>query len=258
MEEVIENTDDVSEGLGLKFKLDEFFGPLDLLLQLIKDSKMSIQEIKLAEITEQFLEYISTMQQYDMENVADFLVVASKLLEIKSNSLLPVEKTDTDEDDDYIDPEVELKMQLEEYQLFKDAVQNLQPLENVDRFYKAPDKSSQDIRIVFNDFNYDKLLDAFAKVLSRAVDKENDLEPKKINKDRWTVAEKIAIIKSLLEENDELNFFSLFEDEYSKSEKITVFMSILELLKFQYITVIQNERYGDIILKKRKEETNDA
>ena len=90
----------------------------------------------------------------------------------------------------------------------------------------------------------------------RTKDKENPQE-KKINRDRWTVADKIQFLTNILKDNKEINFFSLFDDTYSKLEVITVFMAILELLKFQKIEVVQAEKYADITIK-RKEESNES
>ena len=178
----------------IKYKLDSFEGPLDLLLHLIKDKKMDIMEIKLAEITDQYLNYIHTLKAMNMELAAEFLVIASTLIEIKSRSLIPTEEVDEEQDE--LSDEMKLKMQLQEYQLFKEAGENLHNIENIERFYKAPDKSVGDPRIVFNQFNLDKMLDAFARILLKAQDKDAPPPPKQIKKDRWTVAEKIAFIKT--------------------------------------------------------------
>lgn len=231
----------------IKYKLDSFEGPLDLLLHLIKDKKMDIMEIKLAEITDQYLNYIHTLKAMNMELAAEFLVIASTLIEIKSRSLIPTEEVDEEQDE--LSDEMKLKMQLQEYQLFKEAGENLHNIENIERFYKAPDKSVGDPRIVFNQFNLDKMLDAFARILLKAQDKDAPPPPKQIKKDRWTVAEKIAFIKTSLIENKEINFFALFDNTYSKLEIINVFLAILELLKFQYAEVVQNAKYEDIIIK---------
>lgn len=237
----------------LQFKLEGFEGPLDLLLHLIKDSNMSIKEVKIAEITDQYMKYMENIKELDMEEATEFLDMTSRLLEIKSRYLLPVEEEETEENE--IDPETLLKMQLQEYQLFKEAGINLQKQENVNRFYKQPDKSVGDPRIVFNQFNLDKLLDAFAFILMRTKDRDNP-EEKKINRDRWTVEEKIHFLTSILKDNKEINFFSLFDETYSKLEVITVFMAILELLKTQKAEVVQAERYADIVIK-RKEITDE-
>ena len=253
MEELenIETTEESSSQLS--FKLDGFEGPLDLLLHLIKEKNVSIQDVKISEITDQYLKYMENIHDLDMDEATAFLDMTSRLLEIKSKSLLPVEQTDEEEEE--MDEETRLKIQLQEYQLFKEAGGNLQKFENVNRLYKQPDKNVGDARIVFNQFNLDKLLDAFAFILMRTKDRENPQE-KKINKDRWTVADKMAFLNNVLKEHKEINFFSLFDDSYSKLEVITVFMAILELLKHQKIEVVQAEKYADIKIK-RKEITDE-
>lgn len=258
MEEIesIETLDGVEEAESsqLSFKLDGFEGPLDLLLHLIKEKNVSIKDVKISEITDQYLKYMENLQDLDMDDATAFLDMTSRLLEIKSKSLLPVETVDEEEEE--MDEETRLKLQLEEYQLFKEAGGNLQKFENVNRLYKQPDKNVGDARIVFNQFNLDKLLDAFAFILMRTKDRENPQE-KKISKDRWTVADKMAFLTGVLKEHSEINFFSLFDDSYSKLEVITVFMAILELLKHQKIEVVQAEKYADIKIK-RKEITNES
>ena len=233
----------------LKYKLQDFEGPLDLLLHLIKEKKKDIMEISLSEITDQYLSYIASLKENNMEVATDFLVVAAKLMEIKSFKMLPIERIEDDEE--MIDPELEFKLNLKEYELFKEAGQNLHEIENVDRFYKAPDKSVGDSRIVFNQFNLDKMLDAFARILIKVDEKENPAPAKKISKDRWTVAEKLVFLKGVLKENKEISFYSLFDENYSKLEVITVFLAVLELLKFQYAEVIQNEDNNEMIIRAR-------
>lgn len=237
---------------SISFVVEDFEGPLDLLLKLITEKKMDIKTVKLADITEQYLQSVRDLQ-LDMENASSFLTMASWLLEIKSRSLLPNENPTEEEDD----PETRLKLQLEEYMLFKEASEKLQLVENVDRFYKQPDKNVGDPRIILNDFNLNAMLDAFALILSRAVESETPPEPKQIQKDRWTVAEKVGMLKTILQENHEINFFSLFDDNYSKLEKITVFLAILELLKMQLVTVEQTDRYEDIKIVSRSNTNED-
>ena len=102
---------------------------------------------------------------------------------------------------------------MEEYKLFKEAGGNLHDIENVNRLYKMPDKSVGDTRIVFNQFNLDKLLDAFAFILMRTKNREEPQE-KKISRDRWTVADKMNFLSNILKDSPEINFFSLFDDTY--------------------------------------------
>lgn len=253
----MENEEILCEDLAtrLTFKLEGFEGPLDLLLQLIKEKNLTIDTVKLSDLTGQYLKYMDSLDQFDMEDTTHFLTVMSWMIEIKSRTLLPVEQTDEEEDSEVM-TEDKLKLMLKEYELFKQAGADLHEIENVDRFYKQPDKSAGDTRIVFNQFNLDKLLDAFAFILMRTKDRDNP-EEKKINRDRWTVADKMSFLTNVLKDNKEINFFSLFDDTYSKLEVITVFMAILELLKFQKIEVVQTERYADILIKRKEEENNE-
>ncbi len=238
----------------LTYSFEGFEGPLDVLLDLIAKKNIDIKDVVIAEITDQFLQHVENMDEIDMEEATAFLNMASRLLLIKSKMLLPVEETLEEEEE--MDDETKLKIQLQEYKLFKEAGETLQKQENVNRLYKQPDKNVGDARIVFNQFNLEKLLDAYAFILMRTKDKENPQE-KKINRDRWTVADKIAFLNNILKDNKEINFFSLFDDTYSKLEVITVFMAILELLKFQKIEVVQADKYQDITIR-RKENTDES
>ena len=240
MEATEEKIDSIESSVHMKFSFEGFEGPLDLLLELIAQRNIEIKDVKLAEITDQFVHYVENMEELDMEEATAFLDMASRLLLIKSKSLIPVEQEI--EEDEEIDDETRLKIQLQEYQLFKEAGGTLQQQENVDRFYKQPD-------------NLEKLLDDFAFILMRTKDKENPQE-KKINRDRWTVQDKMQFLSNILKDTEEINFFSLFDETYSKMEIITVFMAILEMLKFQKIEVVQAERYADIKIK-RKEVVNE-
>ncbi len=240
--------EEIESSSKITFKLADFEGPLALLYKLIKDRDMSIDDVKISDITAQYLSYMDGVQELDMEEATGFLDMASRLLLIKSRSILPKDEITTEEEP--IDEETLLKMQLKEYELFKEAGGKLHDLENVDRLYKQPDRSVGDVRVVFNQFNLDKMLDAFAFILMRTKNREEPQE-KKINRDRWTVADKINFLTNLLKDTPEINFFSLFDDTYSRGEVITVFMAILELLKFQKIEVVQAERYADITIRRK-------
>ncbi len=244
-----EELEGIEASSQFKCSFEGFEGPLDLILKLIKDNNMDIATVPIAMITDQYIHHIESMEELDMEEATAFLDMASRLLLIKSKYLIPVEQVEEEEEE--IDDETRLRMQLQEYQLFKEAGATLQLQENVDRLYKQPDKNVGDARIVFNQFNLEKLLDAFAFILMRTKDRESPQE-KKINRDRWTVQEKITFLSNILKDTKEINFFELFDETYSKMEIITVFMAILEMLKFQKIEVVQSERYADIKIKRKE------
>lgn len=236
---------------AVKFKLDKFEGPLDLLLHLIKDAKIDIKDIFISSITEQFLEYISSMTEMPIEKVGDFIEMAATLLEIKSRKLLPPPPKPEGEEEEE-DPETKLIRQLEEYKLFKDQTEVLKGLEDTDSLYKAPEPLAGAFRYELKNISYDALLDAFAVILSKMELKENKIEAKEISKDRFTVAQKIAEIKDKLLESDKIVFSGLVSTDYSKSELINTFLALLELLKTQIIRVIQTENFGEIYIEKQE------
>ena len=230
-------------------KLDNFEGPLDLLLHLIKEAKTEIKDIFVSQVTEQFLAYMNSLSSLDVDKASDYLNMAATLLEIKSKSILPkIEEVVED------DPETLLIRQLEEYKLFKEVSAKLKDQENVERFYKEPDKSVGDVKIVYNDFNLEGLISAFSKLLMRVDDKrkqENVL--KEIPKEVFTVKDKVEHIRNILLERTSVSFFETFSSYYTKSELITTFQAMLELLKMQYLTVEQNGIFDDITLTIRED-----
>ena len=249
-EEIIENVQEnqneqiVSETEQLsfvdnkyRFKLDNFEGPLDLLLHLIKDSKLDIMTIKLADITEQYLEYMQDIDTIDMDRASEFITVAATLIEIKSKHLLPVETEDVPDEED---SETLLLQRLKEYELFKQTGAKLREIEDINKLYRAPGKETEKVKIIIKDMVLDKLLDAFANMLAKqmARGKEKE-EPKKVVKDRFTVAEKIVSIRSYAREHRRFPFEELFTFDMTKSEMINVFLALLELLKLQSVRVEQ-------------------
>lgn len=237
-----------------RFSFEGMEVPFDLVLQVIDEKGLDVATFRVAEITDQFIKHVEEMEALDMEEATAFLDMASKLLLMKSKSLLPIEEEEEEEEE--LTDEEKFRIRVQEYKLFKEAGGTLQQQENVDRLYKQPDKNVGDARIVFNQFNLDKLLDAFAFILMKTKDRENPQE-KKISRDRWTVQEKMQFLSNLLKDTEEINFFNLFDDTYSKMEIITVFLAILEMLKFQKIEVVQADRYADIKIR-RKEASDES
>ena len=158
-EEVIESTSQMT------FKLDNFDGPIELLVHLTSERNIEIKDVKLADLTDQYMQYMKDVDTLNMEEATAFLDMLSRLLLIKSRAILP--KEELPEDEEQIDEETLIKMQMEEYKLFKEAGGNLHDIENVNRLYKMPDKSVGDTRIVFNQFNLDKLLDEIGRASCR-------------------------------------------------------------------------------------------
>ena len=231
-------------------KLENFEGPLDLLLHLIKEAKIEIKDVFVSQVTEQFLQYMNKLDVLDVDKASEYLNMAATLLEIKSKSILPRVEDFTDE----IEEETLLIRQLEEYKLFKEASEKLKEQENVLRFYKEPDRSVGDVKIVYNDFNLDGLISAFSKLLMRVDDKKRQANVlKEIPKEVFTVKDKVEHIRTVLLDKKEVSFYEMFSSYYTKKELITTFQAMLELLKLQYITVVQNGVFDDITLTLRED-----
>ncbi len=250
VEELTENVQDSDMLLSsesYRFKLDNFEGPLDLLLHLIKEAKLDIASVKLAEITEQYLEYMQDIKSVDMDKASEFITVAATLIEIKSKSIIPVEQEEEpDEDSD----EALLLKRLKEYEIFKETSKKLKDIEDVNKFYRAPGKETEKVKIVIKDMVLDQLLDAFAKLLTKEELKKAvaNEQPKKIMKDRFTVAEKIISIRNFAKEHRRFEFEELFDDDMTKSELINTFLALLELLKLQTLKVLQSGTFGKIVI----------
>ena len=233
-------------------KIDEFEGPLDLLLHLVKESNIDIKDIKIIDITEQYLDYIHKMEELNIDVASEYLVMAATLMEIKSKSLLPVEKTNNDEEEE--DEEVSretLIQKLLDYEKYKEITKNFKLLEETRKevYTKAPTKISEitDTKIV-NDTNVtvDDLMNAFVKYLERK-NKEKPITTKVTNKE-YSVRKRKDDIKALLRTKQKREFTELF-DEYNKSYIVVTFMSILELAREDDIIIIQENNFDKIFIE---------
>ncbi len=248
--------DDVSEVSEMVFYFENHEGPLDVLWRLVKSTKLDIKDVKIADITSQYLEYIHNLKDLDMESMSWFIREASKLLEVKSNSLLP--KPEVESETDEIDLEELYKRRMEMYRLFKETSETLGERENNDRFYKEPEKSANDYRIVLKNMNMQNLVDAFSKLLVKVEQKNTPIAERKVQKDRFTVRECFDNIQSKLDTNKKVRFDELFGADFTKSEIINTFLALLELLKIQYARVLQADLFGEIDIEKKEGETIDA
>lgn len=229
----------------VRFKLENFEGPLDLLLHLIKSSKLDIMEVKLADITEQYLEYMQDLSSIDMERASEFITVAATLLEIKSKYLLPVMSEGEEEEEE--DSEALLLRRLKEYELFKEIGVGLKDREDINKFYRLPGEETEKVKIIVKDMVLDKLLDAFANLLAKQSLRQKEAPaPKKIMKDRFTVADKIVSIRDYAKEHKRFEFEDLFMNDMTKSEMINIFLALLDLLKLQTIRVEQSGIFEQI------------
>ena len=239
--------------------LENFEGPLDLLLHLIKHEEIEIKDVFVSHVTEQFLSYMKGLPYLDLEKASEYLNIAATIIDIKARSLLP---PPDDGFDDYYDenddPEQELIAALEEYKMIKEEAEKLKERETVGYFFKQPDKDLTGVKVQYKDLTLDGLMDAFTKMMIRLeAQKKAAPPPREIPKDVYTVRDKIKHIRDRVGARDKMQFEELFEDASSTPEIVTTFQALLELLKHQFILVEQEELFSTITIKKNPNRRED-
>lgn len=231
-----------------EIKIDEFEGPLDLLLHLIKKSNIDIYDISLEEITNQYLDYINNMKELNLDIASEYLVMASELLEYKSKSLLPKKENNVDEYEE--DPKEELIKRLVDYKKYKEVTSIFKNLESIrsNIYTKSPSNISEysDTRLNNDSVSVDDLIGAFKKFIER----KNFEKPinTKITTKELSVSERICDIRNKLKTNQTVNFMDLF-DKYNKSYVVVTFLSILEMSKNKEIKIVQEDNFSTILIK---------
>ena len=234
--------------------IDNFDGPLDLLLHLIKELDIDIYDIKIEDITKQYLDYIKHMKELNLEIASEYLVMASELIEMKSKMLLPKKKEK--EDDDYEeDPRELLIERLLAYKRYKEVTSEFKDLEltrkmiftrepdNLNRYAKE-EESIEGLGVV-------DLIDAFNNLLKR---KELDRPiATKITKKELSVADKVNKIKNILRNKKRINFEEIFEVS-TKEEVIISFLSVLEMVKKDEILLTQDGNFKNIVISLKEGE----
>jgi len=239
--------------------LDNFEGPLDLLLHLIKEEEIEIKDIFVSQVTEQFLMYMKGLPYLDMEKASEYLNIAATIIDIKARSLVPPPDDDFgdnyDQDDD---PEQELIRTLEEYKMIKEGAEKLKERETVGYFFKQPDKDLTGVNVQYKDLTLDGLMKAFTKMMMRLENQKKAAPPpREIPKDVFTVRDKIKHIRQTVLSRDKMQFEELFENNSTTAEIVTTFQALLELLKHQFVIVEQEELFSSITIKKNPNRSED-
>ena len=235
--------------MDYKVTINQFEGPLDLLLHLIKQSDISIHDINISEITEQYLNYIDTQEKMNLNVASEYLVMAAALIEMKSSSLLPRKKQEeTDEYEE--DPREILIQRLIEYKKYKEITKEFKELEDARNliYTKAPEdlKEYQTRDTSYHgEVGLDDLILAFQNFLNRK-ELEKPLSTK-ITKKELSVHARSREIKSLLSKRKKLEFYELFEI-YNKEYVVVTFLSILDLAKKQELDIKQENNFSKIYL----------
>ena len=252
--------------MGYKVKLDQFEGPFDLLVYLIEHAQMSIYDIRVSQITTQYLDYIEQMKKQDIAVGSEFMVLAAMLIELKSRMLLPRPKA-AEGTEEAEEPRKELVQKLLEYKKFKRASELLadqeermlhvytKPQEDLTEYTKQPDEI----------LNMD--LNQFVKAFHLFLIRKRRLEEvrktyARVERQRMTIENRIQQMKDRLLERESLTFRELLMGATSRYDVVVTFMSLLELLKQHAVTAQQDVRYGEITVSlneaaAEKEETQE-
>ena len=236
------------------FVINDFEGPLDLLLHLIKTNKMDIYDISISKITEEYLDFINKMEEMNLTVASSYLVMASELLEIKSKMLLP-----SYDDEEEEDPREDLVNRLVEYQKYKDMISSFKGLEEERKefytkdpinFYSLSDKHIENDGSI----SVDDLAMALAKFLERK-ELEKPIETKITNRE-ISIEERSRDIKKILKSKKKVSFFELFK-ERTREYVVVTFLTVLEMAKNKEIIITQENNFNEIYVSSRDGEEND-
>jgi segregation and condensation protein A len=236
----------------MNLNINDFEGPLDLLLHLVKSSKMDIYEIDTSKVIEEYLNFINSIDTNDLDNASEYLVMAAELIHLKSRLLINIDNND--EEDNYeINTEEDLKNKLIEYEKYKDISEKLRTLEEnrKDYYTKVPEsinEYSDGIKIKSDGtITIDDLLKAFLELQKRE-EFHKPLETK-ITKKELSVKDKTNYIRKLLKNKKKIEFKDLFET-YTKDNVIVTFLAILNMSKEQEIKILQKDNFSNIFIER--------
>lgn len=236
-------------------KLPVFEGPLDLLLHLIDKNKINIYDIPIAEITDQYLDYVAKMEMEEMDTTSEFMVMAATLIDIKCRMLLPAEEEKEEEQED---PRAELVRALLDYKQYKymaGRLRNRMELtgELIPRKECVPEEVKAyrppvDTEELLSDVTLEKLRKVFEFVMQRSRDKIDPIRSRfgEIEKEDVTLPEKLTYVKQYARKKRRFSFRSLLERQHTKMQTIVTFLAVLELMKTGDIRISQEETFGDI------------
>ena len=226
---------------ALQVFLEAFEGPLDLLLYLIRRQNIDILDIPIAEITQQYVQYIDVMKELQLELAGEYLLMAAMLAEIKSRMLLPRPQTEEEEEED---PRAELVRRLQEYERFKKAAEEISDLPRLERdvFVVSADAPERKVTTKLPDVTLKELLVAFHDVLKRA-EMFSNLH---MTREPLSVRQRMSEILTRIKANTFTEFVDLFDPEEGRMGVAVTFIAILELLKESVVEVVQSDIYAPL------------
>lgn len=234
-----------------QIKMENFEGPLDLLCHLVEKNKMNICDIKINDITNQYLDYLQMMQEMNLEVTSEFIIMASKLIYLKSKTLLPVEEEDEEE-------EIDLVQMLLEYKKYKESTKGMKERleEYGKKFYRQSEKIELPKGKLEKTYSPMFIPDIYATMINREIEKKNKNAD---NLEKIAISEKVTIrskIKEILKQlwnKPTFIFNKIFNSKkQTKTEVVTAFLGLLELSKMNKVKISQNTLFGDIQVTKIK------
>lgn len=237
-----------------EIKLSAYEGPLDLLLALISKAKIEIRDIFISQITEQYLDYISREGAVDMDSASDFVQMAATLLYIKSRALLPRAREE-DLDEEGLTPEERLVKKLHEYQRFKEVSEKLRTMESEAgrQYYKLPEElTEENAEELYLNANVAALADEFARLMARIAAPEPVHREVVYERDHYSVREQIRMILARLTIQPEMSFREMLSEEPNSEEVAVTFLSMLQLINKNKVTVEQDRVFGEITVTRSR------
>jgi segregation and condensation protein A len=235
-----------------KINIPMYEGPLDLLLDLIKQQKMNIHDIQISKITAQYLEYLHKLEELDVDVSAEFIYMAATLIYIKSKMLLPPDPLGETEDSSG-DPRAELVQRLVEHEKFKNAAQLLYQKQQIEEnVWSKPDKSLYNDKETEGDLVV-SLVD-LVKVFQQVLERRKEVSRIELRHEEFTVAQMIAALRAqiLASADNSVSLIQFFEACPSRHAMIVAFLAVLEMVKLQAVALAQEKQFGEIVVRKHK------
>ena len=241
-----------AQKMSYKIQIPMYEGPLDLLLDLIKQQKMNIHEIQISQITAQYLDYLHKLEELDVDVSAEFIYMAATLIYIKSKMLLPPDPL-ASEEEQAADPRAELVQRLVEHEKFKNAAQLLYQKQQIEEnVWSKPDKS------LYNDEGTEgelvvSLVD-LVKVFQQVLERRKEVSRIELRHEQFSVAQMIAALRTqiIASAENSVNLIQFFEACPSRHAMIVAFLAVLEMVKLQAVALVQEKQFGDILVRKHK------
>lgn len=239
----------------MNLQLKDFEGPLDLLLHLVRVNQMNIYEVNIKEIIEQYLEFINSIDKYNIDSSSEYLVMASELLHLKSRMLINSDLiTENEDDTEYeINTEEDLRAKLIEYEKYKSVCEDFKELESKrqEYFTKVPESLNEyvdDNKVLNSDVDIEDLINAFLEMQKRLFYAKPVTT--KITRKELSVKERISEIREVLNKKGKIDFAELF-DFFTKENIIVTFLSILDMSKNNEINLTQEKNFSNIYIEKK-------